>query len=149
MNIYISSLVPSVRASSTSVIQGIKNNKQIKYKKNNSIFERFLPIEGKLAFKNLKRNKNKYRIITILLVICMTSYITITTYINYEKVAANLIDEYDVDAEISLREDSSNYYKSILNNYVTTSGDTLECFEYKVMGLFALVVPEDALIANC
>ena len=149
MNIYISSLVPSVRASSTSVIQGIKNNKQIKYKKNNSIFERFLPIEGKLAFKNLKRNKNKYRIITILLVICMTSYITITTYINYEKVAANLIDEYDVDAEISLREDSSNYYKSILNNYVTTSGDTLEYFEYKVMGLFALVEPEDALIANC
>ena len=149
MNIYISSLIPSVRASSTSVIQGIKNNKQIKYKKNNSILEKFLSIEGKLALKNLKRNKNKYRIITILLVICMTSYITITTYINYEKVAANLIDEYDVDAEISLREDSSNYYKSILNNYVTASGDTLECFEYKVMGLFALVEPEDALIANC
>ena len=77
----------------------------------------------------------------------MTSYITMTTYINYEKVAANLINEYDVDAQISLYEDSSNYYKSILDNYVTTSGDTLEYFEYKVMGLFALVEPEDALIA--
>ena len=149
INIYISSLIPSVKASSTSVIQGIKNNKQIKYKKNNSIFEKFLSIEGKLALKNLKRNKNKYRIITILFVICMTSYITITTYINYEKVAANLIDEYDVDAQISLSEDSNNYYKSILDNYVTISGDTLEYFEYKVMGLFALVEPEDALIANC
>ena len=150
INIYVSSLIPSVRASSTSVIQGIKNNKQIKYKKSNSIFGKILSIEGKLALKNLKRNKNKYRIITILLVICMTSYITMTTYINYEKVAANLINEYDVDAQISLYENSSNYYESILDNYVATSGDTLEYFEYKVMGLFALVEPEDALIAvNC
>ena len=148
INIYISSLIPSLRASSTSVIQGIKNNKQIKYKKNNSIFEKYLHIEGKLAFKNSKRNKNKYRIITILLVICMTSYITMTTYINYEKVAANLIDEYDVDAELGLSEDSNKYYKTILDNYVNTSSDKIEYLEYKIMGLFALVEPEDALIAE-
>lgn len=148
INIYISSLIPSIRASSTSVIQGIKNNKQIKYKKNNSIFEKCLHIEGKLAFKNYKRNKNKYRIITILLVICMTSYITISTYINYEKVAANLIDEYDVDAELELGENSNKYYKTILDNYVNTSGDKIEYLEYKIMGLFALVEPEDALIAE-
>lgn len=150
INIYISSLIPSIRASSTSVIQGIKNNKQIKYKKNNSIFEKYLHIEGKLAFKNSRRNKNKYRIITILLVICMTSYITMNTYINYEKVAANLIDEYDVDAELELSENSNKYYKTILDNYVTTSGDKIEYLEYKIMGLYALVEPEDALIAvNC
>ena len=148
INIYLASLIPSVKAGSTSIMQGIKNNKQIKFKKNNSIFEKVLPIEGKIALKNSKRNKNKHRVITILLVICMTSYVTITTYINYEKVAEDLIDEYDVDAEISLSEYSSNYYKPILNNYVATSGDTLECFEYKVMGLYALVEPEDALMAT-
>lgn len=149
INIYISSLIPSVRASNTSIMQGIKNNKQIKYKKNNSIFEKYLHVEGKIAFKNSKRNKNKYRVITILLVICMTSYITITTYINYEKVAANLIDEYDVDAELELSENSNKYYKTILDNYGTTSGDKIEYLEYKIMGLYALVEPEDALIANC
>ena len=149
INIYISSLIPSIRASSTSVIQGIKNNKQIKSQTNNYIFEKHLNIEGKLALKNLKRNKNKYKIITILLVICMTSYITISTYINYEKVAANLIDEYDVDAEFELSENSNKYYKTILDNYGTTSGDKIEYLEYKIMGLYALVEPEDALIANC
>ena len=149
INIYISSLIPSIRASSTSVIQGIKNNKQIKSQTNNSIFEKHLNIEGRLALKNLKRNKNKYKIITILLVICMTSYITISTYINYEKVAANLIDEYDVDAELELSENSNKYYKTILDNYGTTSGDKIEYLEYKIMGLYALVEPEDALIANC
>ena len=149
INIYISSLIPSIRASSTSVIQGIKNNKQIKSQTNNSIFEKHLNIEGRLALKNLKRNKNKYKIITILLIICMTSYITISTYINYEKVAANLIDEYDVDAELELSENSNKYYKTILDNYGTTSGDKIEYLEYKIMGLYALVEPEDALIANC
>lgn len=149
INIYISSLIPSIRASSTSVIQGIKNNKRIKSQTNNYIFEKHLNIEGRLALKNLKRNKNKYKIITILLVICMTSYITISTYINYEKVAANLIDEYDVDAELELSENSNKYYKTILDNYVTTSGDKIEYLEYKIMGLYALVEPEDALIANC
>ena len=148
INIYISSLIPSIRASSTSVIQGIKNNKQIKSQTNNSILEKHLNIEGRLALKNLKRNKNKYKIITILLVICMTSYITISTYINYEKVAANLIDEYDVDAELELSENSNKYYKTILDNYGTTSGDKIEYLEYKIMGLYALVEPEDALIAN-
>lgn len=149
INIYISSLIPSIRASSTSVIQGIKNNKQIKSQTNNYIFEKHLNIEGRLALKNLKRNKNKYKIITILLVICMTSYITISTYINYEKVTANLIDEYDVDAELELSENSNKYYKTILDNYGTTSGDKIEYLEYKIMGLYALVEPEDALIANC
>ena len=149
INIYISSLIPSIRASSTSVIQGIKNNKQIKSQTNNSMFEKHLNIEGKLALKNLKRNKNKYKIITILLVICMTSYITISTYINYEKVAANLIDEYDVDAELELNENSNKYYKTILDNYAANSSDKIEYLEYKVMGLYALVKPEDALIANC
>lgn len=142
INIYISSLIPSIRASSTSVIQEIKNNKQIKSQTNNSILEKHLNIEGRLALKNLKRNKNKYKIITILLVICMTSYITISTYINYEKVAANLIDEYDVDAELELSENSNKYYKTILDNYGTTSGDKIESLEYKVMGLYALVEPE-------
>ena len=149
INIYISSLIPSIRASSTSVIQGIKTNKQIKSQTNNSIFEKHLNIEGKLALKNLKRNKNKYKIITILLVICMTSYITIFTYINYEKVAANLIDEYDVDAELELNENSNKYYKTILDNYAANSSDKIEYLEYKVMGLYALVEPEDVLIANC
>lgn len=149
INIYISSLIPSIRASSTSVIQGIKNNKQIKSQTNNYIFEKHLNIEGRLALKNLKRNKNKYKIITILLVICMTSYITISTYINYEKVAANLIDEYDVDAELELSENSNKYCKTILDNYGTTSGDKIEYSEYKVMGLYVLVEPEEALIANC
>ena len=146
-NIYISAIIPSVKASSTSVIQNIRNNKQIKHKKN-AILEKILPIEGKLALKNLKRNKNKYRVITILLVICMTSFITVSTYINYEKEAADIVNEYDVDAELTFYSDSNIDYKSILDNYMVESGKEIEYMEYKIMGPFVLVEPEDALTAD-
>lgn len=149
INIYLAAVIPSVKASTTSVIQDIRNNKQIKYKRKNTILEKFLPVEGKMAIKNIKRNRNKYRLITILLVICMTSYIAVSTYINYEKATADLVNEYDVDAKINLDSTLNNIdYKSILNDYEIIYGSKLEYMEYKMMGIFALVEPEEAIIKN-
>lgn len=149
INIYLAAVIPSVKASTTSVIQDIRNNKQIKYKRKNTILEKILPIEGKMAIKNIKRNRNKYRLIIILLVICMTSYIVVSTYINYEKATAGLVNEYDVDAKINLDSTLNNIdYKSILNDYEIIYGSKLEYMEYKMMGIFALVEPEEAIIKN-
>lgn len=148
INIFISAIIPSIKASTTSVIQEIRNNKQIKYKKSNSLLDKILPIEGKLALRNIKRNKSKYRIITILLVICMTSYIAISTYINYEKQLAELVNEFDVDAELRVDTDLEIDYKNILNEYKTKTGDKLDCLEYKMIGAYVLVEPSDALLTD-
>lgn len=113
-NIYIAILVPSIKASTTSVMQGIRGNKQIKYKrKAHSFLGIFFPVEGKLAIKNVKRNKSKYRVITVLLVVCITAYITISTYIAYEKETADIIAKYDTDAEIFIQ---TEFYKADPNN---------------------------------
>ena len=146
-NIYISAIIPSVKASSTSVIQNIRNNKQIKYKKRNRILGRILPVEGRIALINLKRNKNKYRVITILLVICMVSFISVSTYINYEKETADIVTDYDVDAELTIDESKVDY-KEIFNNYMNTTGDKIEYIEYKMEGLNALVEPSSAILTN-
>ena len=144
-NIFISSIIPSVKASTTSVIEGIKNNKQIKYKKKKTLLEKIVPIEGKLAIKNIKRNKNKYRVITILLVVCMTSYIAVSTYINYEKESADIVNKYDVDAEIHLNLMQDLDYKSIFNNYEVEYGDKIEYMSYKNLGAYVLVEPDSAI----
>ena len=143
-NIFISSIIPSIKASTTSVIQGIRNNKQIKHRKN-TIIERILPIEGKVAIKNVKRNKNKYSIIIMLLVICMLSYITINTYIQYEKESAKLINEYDSDAKLSIDSTQNINYKKILKDYENNTGDKIEYTEYKLTGINVLVEPKQAL----
>lgn len=146
-NIFISSIIPSIKASTTSVIQGIRNNKQIKHRKN-TIIERILPIEGKVAIKNVKRNKNKYSIIIMLLVICMLSYITINTYIQYEKESAKLINEYDSDAKLSIDSTQNINYKKILKEYENNTGDKIEYTEYKLTGINVLVEPKQALLTD-
>lgn len=113
-NIFISSIIPSVKASTTSVIQNIRNNKQIKHK-NNTIMERILAFEGKIAIKNIKRNKSKYVIITILLVICMTSYIVVSTYIQYEKETAKIVNKYDSDAKLIIDSTQNINYKKVFS----------------------------------
>ena len=144
LNTYISAIIPSVKASSTSVIDSIRNNKQIKYKKS-FILGKILPIEGRMAIINLKRNKNKYRFITTLLAICMVSFISVSTYINYEKESADLVTDYDVDADIEFEENGIDY-KEILDNYTISTGDKIEYFGYKKNNtLFAIVEPSSAI----
>lgn len=144
VNIFIASIIPSLKASTSSVIQGIKNNNEIKSRKRVSLLERILPTEGKIAIKNIRRVKSKYRIIIILLVICMTSYIVVSTYINYERKTADLVDEYDSDAELTV--DSTVDYKSIINDYEIETGDNIEYIEYKQLGLYILAEPEDVFM---
>ena len=158
INIYLSVLIPSIKASSTSVIQGIRSNKQIKYKHNrkNSILEKILPVEGKVAIKNAKRNKSKYRVITLLLVVSITSFIAMSTYLKYEKETADIVTEYDVDAQISLMtedifqnmnmtEDIS--YTNILQNYEKQYNKKLEIIEYNIIhNNTFMVFPQDAVM---
>lgn len=147
VNIYLSVLIPSVKASSTSVIQGIRSNKEIKYKRKNTILEKILPIEGKVAIKNIKRNRNKYRLITFLLVVCITSFISIKTYLRYEKETADIVNEYDVDAEMTFL---PKIYKNILQEYKQKYNKNIEYMEYKetLGNSFLLVEPTNAILTD-
>lgn len=144
-NIYIAALIPGIKASSSSVIQNIRNNKQIKHR-NNIMLERFFSIEGKLAIKNIRINRNKYKIITILLVVCIVSYITVSTYINYEKATADLATQYDVDAELGFEKNLN--YRNILKTYEINYNDPVQYMEYKIMGIDTLIEPEDLILTN-
>ena len=146
LNIYISAIIPSIEASNTSVIQGIKNNKHIKTKKRRGILESVLPVEGRIALKNLKRNKSKYRIITLLLVICMTSYIVVETYIKYEEKTSTLVDSYDVDALVYFNSELDIDYETIFENYTKEIGDNVEYVEYQVKYLPVIAEPSEAIL---
>ncbi len=146
INIYIAVLIPSVKASTTSVIQGIRKNKQIKSKRKNILLEKILPIEGKLAIKNVKRNKSKYRIITFLLIICTTSYIAISTYISYQKETSNLVKVFDVDAAFGVSRDFNISYKKIIDEYEKIYSDKIDYIKYTMISPDIIVYPKEAII---
>ena len=87
LTIFLSCLVPAIKASKTTPIDAIRLSKDyfIKAKsiKTWRINRRILGIEGDIALKNLKRNKKKYRstILSIFVSICL--FITINAFAEY------------------------------------------------------------------
>lgn len=151
INLYISSVIPSIKASSTSIIQDIRSNKKVKYKRTSGILEGITTVEGRLAYKNIKRNSGKYKIITFLLIICITSYISISTYISYEKYIADLVTKYDVDAQLYVGETGENVlnledYKEIIKDYNKKYFKNIDSINYKMSSQLDISIePSDAI----
>lgn len=143
-NVFISAIIPCVKASTTTTIQGIINNNGIHRKKISPI-EKISSIEGKVAIKNMRRNSSKYRIISILLIVCQVSFISISTYINYEKKIANVISDYDIDARAQIDGDIDFNYKKVFDDYKTNYDSTFSYSDFEMRGYKFLVENQDAL----
>ena len=143
-NVFISAIIPCVKASTTTTIQGIINNNGIHRKKITPI-EKISSIEGKVAIKNMRRNSSKYRIISILLIVCQVSFISISTYINYEKKIANVISDYDIDARAQIDGDIDFNYKKVFDDYKTNYDSTFSYSDFEMRGYKFLVENQDAL----
>ncbi len=117
--IYLSVLFPANRASETSPIEAIKENKQINYKKiKHNKLTKNLKIEHLIAYKNMSRNKSKYRVSTISIVISIILFISVSTIINIviNKVNETLDTEIDYDVHITSFIESSNFIKELEKN---------------------------------
>lgn len=69
LTVFISSVIPSHKASSITPIDAIRQNKEFKVKakslKSPKLVRKIFGYEGELAYKNLKRNGKKARVITV------------------------------------------------------------------------------------
>ena len=87
VTIIISAILPARRASKISPIEAIRLNDDIKIKgkkvKSPKIIRKLFGIEGDIAYKNIKRNKNKYRITVISLFISIVLFISFSGYLAY------------------------------------------------------------------
>ena len=87
LTIIYSAFFPAMRASEITPIEAIKQNKDIKYKKNKrSFFSKIFGIYGFMASSNTKRNKHKYKTAIIGSVISIVLFMTISTFINFSQV---------------------------------------------------------------
>ena len=78
--IFVSSLIPSRRASKISPIEAIRQNDDIKINKKkiktSKLVNSLFGIEGEIALKNIKRNKKKYRVTIVSLFISIVLFIS-------------------------------------------------------------------------
>lgn len=87
VTIYLSCMFSARKASKISPIDAIRSNSDIKIKskkiKSPKIIKKIFGVGGEIAYKNLKRNKKKYRTTVISLVVSITVFISLTTFMKY------------------------------------------------------------------
>ena len=85
--IIASAYLPAKRASKVTPIEAIRQNDDIKIKKEKiktgKWVRKIFGIEGEIALKNMKRNKKKYRITVISLFISIVMFVTFSSLLDY------------------------------------------------------------------
>ncbi len=87
ITIFLSCISSARRASKVSPIEAIRSSNDIKIKSKKlrtpKIITKIFGIGGEIAYKNLKRNKQKYRTTVISLVVSVTIFISLSSFIYY------------------------------------------------------------------
>lgn len=120
----ISAYLPAKRSSKISPIEAIRGNDDIKISKKEVKTPKFIRkmfgIEGDIAYKNIKRNKKKYRITVISLFISIVMFNTFTSFLNYFIKSSDIFDYYDYNISINLTGTEGNVkkdYETITKKY--------------------------------
>lgn len=144
LTIVISAILPARRASKISPIEAIRLNDDIKVKKKqiktNHIVRKIFGIEGELALKNMKRNKKKYRITILSLIVSIVLFLSFSAFLEYGFKSSSSfyeVSNYDISITFnnnklgiddynnvisklqeidSIKEMSSGYYRSLASD---------------------------------
>ena len=129
VTIYLSCIFSARKASKIAPIEAIRNNDDIKIKskkiKSPKIIKKIFGIGGDIAYKNLKRNKKKYRTTVISLVVSITIFIALSSFMEYVIGLSGIYyqdQDYNVTIRYSTEDEAYNEaiykdYKKIVDNY--------------------------------
>ncbi len=136
LTIYFSSLRSALKASKVSPIESIRNSANIKIKpqklKNSALIHNLFGIGGDISYKNMKRNKKKYRTTIISLAVSVSVFIALSSFMQYAFLTLkNEVNIYDYNILISV--DSKNQMSNVrevtqlegVNNYSLYRGTLL------------------------
>ncbi len=98
VTVYLSALRSAIRASRIAPIDAIRNNMDIKIKakklKSPKIIRKIFGIGGEISYKNLKRNKKKYRTTVMSIFTSVVIFITLSSFIGMAFTSARLELKY-------------------------------------------------------
>ena len=128
MTIYFSAFRSAKKASKVSPIDSIRNSGNIKINhkkiKSPKIIKKIFGIGGEISYKNLKRNKKKYRTTVISIVVSVFVFIALSSFMT---MAFETIENELNIREANLALSSSNYTEEEYSTMIeTTTFDTVE-----------------------
>lgn len=128
VTIVLSALVPAIRASRMSPIMAINHSEDIKIKskslKTPKLIGKVWGEGGVLAYKNMKRNKRKYRVITISIALSVSTFIALYGFMSLLTESVNRYANDKIDLRVymssykSMSVDESNKKVSNIVNRI-------------------------------
>ena len=105
LTIFISALIPAINAAKISPLEAIKNSSNLKVGKikSSKLVKKIFKTEGELAYKNLRRNKGKFRITLFSLVISIVIFISFNGFVDMF-IEANQINYGTITNDLTLYE---------------------------------------------
>lgn len=104
VTIVLSALVPAIRASQMSPIMAINHSEDIKIKskslKTPKLIGKVWGEGGVLAYKNMKRNKRKYRVITISIALSVSTFIALYGFMSLLTESVNRYANDKIDLRV-------------------------------------------------
>lgn len=116
ITIFLSARKSAKRASKVSPIEAIRSNEDIKIKskkiKSPKLVKKLFGIGGEIAYKNLKRNKKKYRTTVVSIVVSVSIFIAMSCFMNYAfKTSSIYYTEKEYNLTVYERGDERSYDK--------------------------------------
>ena len=107
LTIFISALIPAINAAKISPLEAIKNSSNLKVGKikSSKLVKKIFKTEGELAYKNLRRNKGKFRITLFSLVISIVIFISFNGFVDMF-IEANQINYGSITNDLTLYENN-------------------------------------------
>ena len=123
VTIYFSAFRSARRASKVSPIESIRNSASIKINpkkvKSPKFIKKIFGMGGEISFKNLKRNRKKYRTTVISLVVSVFVFIALSSFINmsFDEAERELkLSDYNISLSGSINDSEDRY-----NKYLATT----------------------------
>ena len=107
LTIFISAIIPAINAAKISPLEAIRNSSNLKVGKikSSKLVKKIFKTEGELAYKNLRRNKGKFRITLFSLVISIVIFISFNGFVDMF-VEANQINYGSITNDLTLYENN-------------------------------------------
>ena len=120
LTIYLSAIRSARRASKVTPIDSIRNSANIKINskklKSPKIIHKLFGIGGEISYKNIKRNKKKYLTTIISLIVSVSIFIALYSFMNLAFITIEIelsMQEYNVDLSMPIGNKENLYTKAL------------------------------------
>ena len=142
ITIYLSARKSAKKASKISPIEAIRNTDDIKIKakklRTPKIIKSLFGVGGDISYKNLKRNRKKYRTTVISIIVSVSIFIAMSAFVQYAFGATSVYyKDYDYNLVVNASESDINQLLEIAKN------DTVK--KYSIIRDLVIDVPEKEL----